>query len=148
MFQAQSVLAHGCTQTLGNTTHSKAAEDLSNNWQTYSGSDQASENVCRVSQNEFTSGKDQNFHRESVVCHSDSRGIVHYGSSALESACDILNTRQRTMESSVSWSDNDSQLNMGSRTSLIGAGDCFSNSNPVQRPRVIVEKKSHVCDNL
>ena len=133
LFQAQSVLTHGCFNSM-NAVAIRAEENLRDNLQVHSRPDRAFENMRTVSQNEFNPSNDQNYQRESVVCHSGASGIVHYGSSALDSVCEVNN----------SLFQNGSELNVWGTNSSGEAEDYLHHSNALQRPRVIIEKNPYL----
>lgn len=82
---------------------------------------------------------DQNFHRESVVCHSDARGVVHYGSSSLETAFD---SSYKLHESFIEVPSNCDQYQIFEPDPSIPQSENYLLQNSsVQRPRVIVAKR-------
>ncbi|KAK3928460.1 Zinc finger protein 14-like protein [Frankliniella fusca] len=87
-----------------------------------------------VSSTLTTLHSDQNFHRESVVCHSDSMGVVRHGSASSESAYILNNSLTRNFEGPAEFLD--PQISKGN--SIPECEDYVTQNNAVQRPRVIV----------
>lgn len=84
---------------------------------------------------------DQNFHRESVVCHSDARGVVHHGSSSLEA---VYDSNLRVHESLIEVPNNcDQFLLYESNPSITHNENYLLQNSSVQRPRVIVAQKEN-----
>ncbi|XP_052130598.1 zinc finger protein 30 isoform X2 [Frankliniella occidentalis] len=76
----------------------------------------------------------QNFQRQSVVCHSDSRGVVRHGSASCESTYRMDDCTPRNYESSVEVS----QPPASRGSSTVDCDDSVVQNNVIQRPRVIV----------
>lgn len=80
----------------------------------------------------------QNYHRESVVCHSDARGVVYHGSSSFERVYDSNNIRTRSQDLPVHESLNADQCLPSHE--ILTASKCDDPSQ-CSRPEVIVANK-------
>lgn len=82
---------------------------------------------------------DQNFHRESVVCHSDSRGVVYHGSSSLETLYDSKIKANESLAEVPAYCDQFQVYE--SDPSVSYTENYLLQNSSIQRPRVIVAKK-------